>query len=126
MIKRITKIVQSMFQLLFIERTTLSDFPIPQCFSPFFLISLLFSFRSGIDGVAMRADDFPSFSDHPFGTPAKLARLLIQIIHPFVTSLTKIFPRCLAWAGPQQQRGERELFRPGAGAKGEDKGRGEE
>src|SRR4029077_11315797 len=52
----------------------------PQCVSPFFLISLLFRFHSVINRVATRAHDLPSFSDDPFGSLAKFARLLIQII----------------------------------------------
>jgi hypothetical protein len=74
MIKRITKIVQSMFQLLFYREPTLSGFLSAQMLSPFFMVGLLFGFRMGIDRVALMAHKLPSFFDHRFGTLAQLSR----------------------------------------------------
>ncbi len=45
-IKRITKIVQSIFQLLSYREPILSDFLSVQCLSVFFLVNLLFGFLS--------------------------------------------------------------------------------
>ena len=81
MTKRITKIVQSMFQLLSGYKPITSNLLSAQCLSPFFLVGLLFGFRSGIDRVAaLTAHDFLSFLHHPFGTLAQLSRLLIQSV----------------------------------------------
>src|SRR6266481_8322417 len=96
MIKRITKIVQSMFQRPFIERTTLSDFLPPQCFSSFFMVGLLFGFRVGIDHVALMPQKLPSFFDHRFGTLAQLSRMLIQVIKGLTAALTQQFARFFA------------------------------
>jgi hypothetical protein len=56
-----------MFQLLFYREPTLSGFLSAQMLSPFFLVGLLFGFRSGINRAAAMTHKFLSFFDDSFG-----------------------------------------------------------
>jgi hypothetical protein len=100
-IKRITKIVQSIFQLLSRREPTLSDFLSAQCVSPFFLVGLAFGFRSGVNRAAAMTHQFLSFFDDSFGNLPKFLPTLIQVIESLPAALAKRFPRLLA----RKQRG---------------------
>src|SRR5712692_2491590 len=96
MIKRITKIVQSIFQLLSHRESALSDFLSAQILSPFFLVGLLFGFRSGVNRAAALTHKFFSFFDDSSGDLPKLYPLLIQVVEGLTAGLAKQFPRFFA------------------------------
>jgi hypothetical protein len=64
MIKRITKIVQSIFQLLSYGENLPS---VPIDVSPFLLVNSLFGFRSGVNRAAAMTHKLLSFFDDSFG-----------------------------------------------------------
>jgi hypothetical protein len=59
MIKRITKIVQSMFQLLSGYKPITSNLLSARCLSPFFLVRLFFFFRGGVNRAAAMTHEGP-------------------------------------------------------------------
>jgi hypothetical protein len=79
MIKRITKIVQSMLQLLSIENPPCRIFLSAQVLSPLFL-GLLLGFRSGINRAAAMTNKFLSSFDDSFSGLAELLPLLVQVV----------------------------------------------
>src|SRR5437016_3595507 len=94
MIKRITKIVQSIVQLLILRESLLSKFLASQVFSSIFLIALLFGFRGVIDRVgALASDELLSLLHDHVGSLAQLARLLIQVVQAFTAAFTEDLAR---------------------------------
>src|ERR1700757_1787681 len=79
-LKRTTKIVQSIFQLLSCYRVTTPDSLSAQILPLLFLVGLLLGFRIGFDRIAMRTNEFLSLFHNHFGALTQLSGLLIQII----------------------------------------------
>ena len=107
MIKRITKIVQSMFQLLS-QKTYPVGFPIRPMCSRLSSWYLAFGFRSGVNRAAAMTHQFLSFFDDSFGNLPKFLPMLIQVIEGLTTALTERFPRSL----PQAARPSAHLWPP--------------
>jgi hypothetical protein len=99
MINRITKIVQSMFQLLSGYKTIMANRLSAQMLSPFFLV--LLGFRSSLNRAAAMTHEFLSFFDDSFGSLAQLLPLLIQVVKRLPAALAQQVPRFFA----REQRG---------------------
>jgi hypothetical protein len=93
MINRITKIVQSMFQLLSGYKPITSNLLSTQGFSPYFLVRLFFLFRGDVNRAATMTHKFLSFVANSFGGFAQLLPLLIKEVQSLPTAVTKRFPR---------------------------------
>src|SRR4030095_13307589 len=83
-------------------REPIASYSLPvQCLSPFFLVGLVFGFRSGVNRAAAMPYEFLSFFDDSFGGLAQLLSLLIQVVESLPAALAKQFPRFFA----AEQRG---------------------
>ena len=89
MLKRITKIVQSIFELLSRYKRPVPNLLSAQILPLLFLVGLLLGFRIGFDRIAMRTNEFLSLFHNHFGTLAQLSGLLIQIIKAVYAALAK-------------------------------------
>src|SRR5690242_11999299 len=63
-----------------------------RCLSSFFLVRLLFRFRSGVTRAAALTDKFLSFFDDSFACVAQPFSLLIQVINRLPAALVQRFP----------------------------------
>ena len=96
-----SKFVTSITSVPASERIASHSLPPAQCLSPFFLVGLVFGFRSGVNRAAAMTHEFLSFFDNPFGGLAQLLSLLIQVVESLSAALAKQFPRFFA----AEQRG---------------------